>query len=88
VNEVAEFVRREMGGAFTWDEVARYRDRWKRPLVVKGILHPADAEKALALGGRRHRGIEPRRPPGRGAAGRDRRAACGSPPRSGAAPPC
>ena len=50
VNEVAEFVRREMGGAFTWDEVARYRDRWKRPLVVKGILHPADAEKALALG--------------------------------------
>ncbi len=50
VNEVAEFVRREMGGAFTWDEVARYRERWKRPLVVKGILHPADAEKALALG--------------------------------------
>jgi L-lactate dehydrogenase (cytochrome) len=37
-------------GAFTWDEVARYRDRWKRPLVVKGILHPADAEKALSLG--------------------------------------
>ena len=50
MNEVAEFVRREMGGAFTWDEVARYRERWKRPLVVKGILHPADAEKALALG--------------------------------------
>src|SRR5947209_15686146 len=39
VNEVVEFVRREMGGAFTWDEIARYRDRWKRPLVVKGILH-------------------------------------------------
>jgi L-lactate dehydrogenase (cytochrome) len=50
VNEVAAFVRREMGGAFTWDEVARYRERWKRPLVVKGIMHPADAEKCLALG--------------------------------------
>ena len=50
VNEVAEFVRREMGGAFTWDEVAKYRERWKRPLVVKGILHPADAEKCVALG--------------------------------------
>src|SRR5262249_32810836 len=50
VNEVAAFVRREMGGAFTWDEVARYRERWKRPLVVKGILHPADAEKCAALG--------------------------------------
>jgi (S)-mandelate dehydrogenase len=50
VNEVAAFVRREMGGAFTWDEVARYRERWKRPLVVKGVLHPADAEKCVALG--------------------------------------
>src|SRR6266436_134594 len=50
VNEVAAFVRREMGGAFTWDEVAKYRERWKGPLVVKGILHPADAEKCVALG--------------------------------------
>ena len=50
VNEVAAFVRREMGGAFTWEEVARYRERWKRPLVVKGILHPADAEKCVSLG--------------------------------------
>ena len=50
VDEVAAFVRREMGGAFTWDEVARYRDRWKAPLVVKGILHPADAERCLSLG--------------------------------------
>ncbi len=49
-DELASFVQREMGGAFTWDEVARYRERWKRPLVVKGILHPADAEKCVALG--------------------------------------
>jgi isopentenyl diphosphate isomerase/L-lactate dehydrogenase-like FMN-dependent dehydrogenase len=50
VNEVASFVRREMGGAFTWEEVARYRERWKGPLVVKGILHPADAETCVSLG--------------------------------------
>jgi L-lactate dehydrogenase (cytochrome) len=50
VNEVAAFVRREMSGAFTWDEVARYRERWKRPLVVKGVLHPADAETCVSLG--------------------------------------
>jgi (S)-mandelate dehydrogenase len=49
-NEVARFVQREMGGAFTWAEVARYRERWKRPLVVKGILHPSDAEKCVSLG--------------------------------------
>jgi len=49
-NETINFARREMGGAFSWEEVARYRERWKGPMLVKGILHPADAEKALALG--------------------------------------
>jgi L-lactate dehydrogenase (cytochrome) len=49
-NEVIRFARREMGGAFSWEEVARYRERWKGPMVLKGILHPADAEKAVALG--------------------------------------
>ena len=44
------FARREMGGAFTWDEVAQYRDRWKGTLIVKGIMHPEDAEKAVSLG--------------------------------------
>lgn len=48
--EVAGFAQREVRGAFTWDEVARYRDRWKGPLVLKGVMHPADAEKAVALG--------------------------------------
>jgi (S)-mandelate dehydrogenase len=48
--QVAMFARQFMRGSFTWDEVARYRDRWKGPLVVKGILHPQDAEKAVALG--------------------------------------
>ncbi len=48
--EAAMFARNSIRGAFSWDEVARYRDRWKRPLVVKGILHPQDAEKAVSLG--------------------------------------
>ena len=50
LDTVMRFVRNEMRGAFTWDEVARYRDRWRGPLVVKGILHPDDAERALAVG--------------------------------------
>jgi L-lactate dehydrogenase (cytochrome) len=50
LNDVIAFARREMGGAFTWDEVAKYRERWPRTLIVKGILHPEDAEKAVALG--------------------------------------
>ena len=50
INDMVAFARREMGGAFTWEEVAQYRDRWKGALVVKGILHPDDAEKAVSLG--------------------------------------
>lgn len=48
--ESAAFIQRESGGAFTWDEIARYRDKWKRPLVLKGVLHPSDAERAVSLG--------------------------------------
>jgi (S)-mandelate dehydrogenase len=50
LNEVIAFARREMRGAFTWDEVKMYRDRWKGTLVVKGVLHPQDAETAVSLG--------------------------------------
>ena len=45
-----KFIRAESGGAFTWEEVARYRELWKGPLLLKGILHPEDAERAIAAG--------------------------------------
>lgn len=49
-SEAAAFMRREQGGAFTWDEIALYRDAWKGPLLIKGVLHPADAERAISIG--------------------------------------
>jgi lactate 2-monooxygenase len=33
---------------FTWDDITRLRDATKLPLILKGILHPADAELAVA----------------------------------------
>jgi L-lactate dehydrogenase (cytochrome) len=50
LDTVTAFAKAQLNGAFTWDDVARYRDRWTRPMVVKGVLHPADAERAIALG--------------------------------------
>jgi (S)-mandelate dehydrogenase len=50
LNDVIAFARREIQGAFTWDEVRGYRDRWKGTLIVKGIMHPQDAETAVSLG--------------------------------------
>jgi (S)-mandelate dehydrogenase len=48
--QAAAFMRKEQGGAFTWDELQRYRDAWKGPLIVKGVLHPEDAERLVSLG--------------------------------------
>jgi L-lactate dehydrogenase (cytochrome) len=50
LSQTAEWIRREIGGAFTWDEIARYREVWKGPLVLKGVLHPQDAELAVSMG--------------------------------------
>jgi len=33
-----------------WDDLARFRDRWKRKLLLKGVLRGDDAERAAALG--------------------------------------
>jgi (S)-mandelate dehydrogenase len=50
LSDMIDFAQREMTGIFTWDELARYRDCWKGPMIAKGIMHPADAEKAVSIG--------------------------------------
>jgi len=36
--------------AMRWDDVAQLRAQWPGPLLLKGVLHPAEARRALALG--------------------------------------
>ena len=36
--------------SFCWDDVKRFRDRWPRKLLLKGVLRADDAERALAAG--------------------------------------
>jgi (S)-mandelate dehydrogenase len=48
--QVVQFMRARSGGSFSWEEVARFRDAWPHAMVVKGLLHPGDAEKAVELG--------------------------------------
>lgn len=38
------------GSGVDWTFLARLRDAWPRALLVKGILHPADARRIRALG--------------------------------------
>jgi len=46
----AGFVQSQIKGTFSWDTVKRMRDAWSGALVVKGVMHPADAEQAVAAG--------------------------------------
>lgn len=50
IEDSTKFIRAESGGAFTWDEIALYRDAWKGPLIIKGVLHPEDAARAVSVG--------------------------------------
>ncbi len=34
----------------TWSDMAWLRDQWHGPLVIKGIAHPEDARRAVAIG--------------------------------------
>jgi (S)-mandelate dehydrogenase len=46
----AHFMGAQMDAGLDWDALARLRDRWPQRLLLKGVLHPADAEKAVSLG--------------------------------------
>lgn len=43
-------VGRNYDPGFDWARLALVRERWPRRLIVKGVLHPADARRLVALG--------------------------------------
>jgi len=47
---VGAFVQNQMRGNLSWEYCKELRDEWDGPIILKGILHPADAEKAVAIG--------------------------------------
>ncbi|WP_299534097.1 alpha-hydroxy acid oxidase [Ulvibacterium sp.] len=47
---VSGFVGNRLGGTLDWDYCRKLKDIWKGPMVLKGILHPKDAEKAVEIG--------------------------------------
>lgn len=50
LTDVAASVGRELDASFSWDDLKALRDAWPRKLVLKGIVHPADAERAARAG--------------------------------------
>lgn len=48
---LAEFITSQRAsGVFDWPALARLRDHWSGPMVIKGLLSPKDAEMALDHG--------------------------------------
>jgi len=47
---IASSVGKSYDPAFDWDGLARIREAWPRKLLVKGVLHPADAARVAELG--------------------------------------
>lgn len=44
------FMNKTFSGRLTTDRIKTIRDKWKGRLVIKGVVTPEDAEKAIALG--------------------------------------
>ena len=47
---MADFIRQELGKPVTRERLKHIRGKWKGPLVIKGIMHPTDAEAAVKMG--------------------------------------
>ena len=47
---IATSVGKNYDTAFDWDALQKLRDEWPRKLIVKGVLHPADAQRLADMG--------------------------------------
>jgi (S)-mandelate dehydrogenase len=48
--ETAFWIRDHQPTSMAWDTVERIRQRWKKPFVLKGLLHPDDVRRAVDAG--------------------------------------
>ena len=44
------FVGESLNGTMDWDYLSKLRDEWDGALVLKGVMHPDDATRAVATG--------------------------------------
>mgnify|MGYP000131363712 FL=1 len=47
---IAARVGESLDSSFDWEGLDRLRERWKGKLMVKGVLHPMDAQRAVRMG--------------------------------------
>jgi (S)-mandelate dehydrogenase len=47
---IVSSVGRNQDADLDWEVIKRVREQWQGKLLVKGVVHPADAEKAVSVG--------------------------------------
>ncbi len=50
MKHMAGFVGAHLGGTLSWEYLEALRQQWEGPLVVKGLLDPGDADRAIEAG--------------------------------------
>jgi L-lactate dehydrogenase (cytochrome) len=50
MRDMVSFIGKELGGSLDWEYLKAVRQEWDGPLVLKGVLHPAQAEEAVSIG--------------------------------------
>ncbi len=48
--ESSHWIRSHQPTSMSWDTVAKIRERWNKPFILKGILNPEDVRRALDSG--------------------------------------
>jgi L-lactate dehydrogenase (cytochrome)/(S)-mandelate dehydrogenase len=48
--QIATFVRTQSPAQVTWNDLEEFRRRWKGKLILKGVMHPEDAQRAIGHG--------------------------------------
>ena len=49
-SSMASSVGRNYDASFDWAALQKIRDQWPRRLILKGVMHPDDADRACAMG--------------------------------------
>ena len=73
--QVQKFTEIYSRPTLTWEDLSFLRERTKLPVLLKGIVHPDDARRAIEAGMDGIDRLQPRRPPGRRCDRHARRAA-------------
>ena len=48
--ESSQWIRSHQPTSMSWDTIAKIRQRWSKPLILKGILNSEDVRRALDSG--------------------------------------